>query len=95
MYITLASLVKSDVCVESCPALWDPRDCSCQTPLSVELSRQEYWSGLAFATSGDLPHPDIKPRDPARITCTSGTGRRFFTNEPPEGRLNTSVPNKN
>ena len=28
-----------------------------QAPLSVEFSRQEYWSGLPFSSPGDLPHP--------------------------------------
>ena len=28
-----------------------------QAPLSMELSRQEYWSGLLFPTPGDLPDP--------------------------------------
>ena len=32
-----------------------------QTPLSMEFSRQEYWSGLLFPTLGDLPDPGIKP----------------------------------
>ena len=36
-----------------------------QTPLSVEFSRQEYWSGLPFPSPGDLPNPGIKPRSPA------------------------------
>ena len=27
--------------------------------------RQEYWSGLPFPSSGDLPNPGIKPRPPA------------------------------
>ena len=31
------------------------------TPLSMELSKQEYWSGLPFATPEDLPHPGIEP----------------------------------
>ena len=31
-----------------------------QAPLSMELSRQEYWSGLPFPTTGNLPHPGIK-----------------------------------
>ena len=31
-----------------------------QAPLSVEFSRQEYWSGLLFPTPGDLPHPGIE-----------------------------------
>ena len=33
----------------------------CQAPLSMEFSRQEYWSGLPFPTLGDLPDPGIKP----------------------------------
>ena len=35
-----------------------------QGPLSMVLSRQEYWSGLSFPPSGDLPNPKIKPRSP-------------------------------
>ena len=31
----------------------------------MEFSRQEYWSGLPFLTSGDLPNPGIKPGFPA------------------------------
>ena len=30
-----------------------------QTPLSIEFSRQGYWSGLLFSTPGDLPDPGI------------------------------------
>ena len=33
-------------------------------PLSVELSRQEYWSGLPSPLPGDLPDLGIKPRSP-------------------------------
>ena len=33
--------------------------------LSMEFSRQEYWSGLPFPSSGDLPHPGIEPMSPA------------------------------
>ena len=36
-----------------------------QAPLSMEFSRQEYWSRLPFPSSGDLPNPGIKPRSPA------------------------------
>ena len=35
--------------------------CFGQASLSVELSRQEYWSGLPFPSPGDLPNPGIKP----------------------------------
>ena len=33
-----------------------------QSPLSMELSRQEYWRELPFPSPGDLPNPGIKPR---------------------------------
>ena len=39
-----------------------------QAPLSMEFSRQEYWSGLPFPSPGDLPNPEIEPvslRSPA------------------------------
>ena len=32
-----------------------------QAPLSVGLSRQEYWSGLSFPSPDDLPNSGIKP----------------------------------
>ena len=32
-----------------------------KTPLTMELSRQEYWSGLLFPSPGDLPRPGIEP----------------------------------
>ena len=38
---------------------------ACQGPLSLEFSRQEYWSGLPFPSSRDLPNPGIESRSPA------------------------------
>ena len=38
-----------------------PGTVACQALLSVDFSRQEYWSGLLFSTPGDLPDPRIKP----------------------------------
>ena len=32
--------------------------------LSMEFSRQEYWSGLPFPSPEDLPDPGIKPGSP-------------------------------
>ena len=32
-----------------------------QATLSMEFSRQEYWSGLPFPTPGDLPDPGVEP----------------------------------
>ena len=37
----------------------------CQAPLSMGFSRQDYWSGLPFPSTGDLPHPGIEPKSPA------------------------------
>ena len=42
-----------------------PRTVAHQAPLSVEFSRQEYWSGLRFPSPGDLLNPGIEPRSPA------------------------------
>ena len=44
-------------------------------PLSMGLSRQEYWSGLPFPSLGDLPDLGLKPASPEM----SGG---FFTIEP-------------
>ena len=41
-----------------------------QAPLSMGFSRQEYWSGVPFPSSRDLPNPGIKPRSPALQTDT-------------------------
>ena len=36
---------------QSCPTPCDPMDCKHQAPLSMQFSRQEYWSGLPFPSS--------------------------------------------
>ena len=38
-----------------------PWTVACEAPLSMEFSRQEYWSGLPFSSPGDLPDPGIEP----------------------------------
>ena len=49
---------------QSCLSLCDPIEAgSCQAPLSMESSRQEYWSGLT-SPSPDLSNPGIKPGSP-------------------------------
>ena len=42
-----------------------PWTAALQAPLSMEFSRQEYWSGLPFPSPGDLPTPGIEPGSPA------------------------------
>ena len=50
---------------QSCLTLCDLWTVAHQTPLSIEFSRQEYWSGLLFPTPEDLPDPGIEPSSPA------------------------------
>ena len=50
-----------------------------QAPLSMEFSRQEYWSGLPSPAPGDLPNPGIEPMSPVSPVLAGG----FFTTEPP------------
>ena len=42
-----------------------PWSVASQAPLSMEFSRQEYWSGLPFPSSGDFSDPGIEPISPA------------------------------
>ena len=52
-----------------------PLTIACQAPLSMEFSRQEYWSGLPFPSPGDLPDPGLESTSP---TLVGG----FFTTAP-------------
>ena len=47
----------------------------------MELSRQKYWSGLPFPSSGDLPNPGIKPG-------SSTLRADYLPSEPPEESVN-------
>ena len=47
-----------------------------QAPLSIEFSRQGYWSGLPFPFPGDLCDPEAELVSPALTD-------EFFTIEPP------------
>ena len=55
--------VKASV-AQSSPTLCDPWATAGQSPLSMEFSRQEYWSGLPFSSPGDRPDPGTKPGSP-------------------------------
>ena len=45
-----------------CLTLCNPMDIACQASLSMEFSRQEYWSELSFPSPGGLPNPRTEPR---------------------------------
>ena len=66
------------VCTLGCPVVSDcaaPGTVSRQAPLSMASSRQEYWSGVPFPSSGALPDPGIKS------SCLASPAfiGRFFT----------------
>ena len=50
-----------------------------QAPLSMEFSRQAYWSGLPFPPPGDLPNLGTTPMSLESSALAGG----FFTTEPP------------
>ena len=51
-----------------------PGNVAYQASLSMGFPRQEYWSGLPFASPGDLPDPGFKP---TFLTFPALAGRFF------------------
>ena len=64
------------VCVQSCLTLATPRTVACQAPLSMDFSRQEYWSSHSFHSPEYLPNPGIEGRSHRRqiLYCLSYQG---------------------
>ena len=64
------------VYAQFCLTLHKPMDyIAHQTPLFMEISRQEYWSGLPLPPQGDLPYPRTEPTS---LVSPAFSGR-FFT----------------
>ena len=59
--------------LQSCPTLCDPMDSTRQAPLSMEFSRQEYWSWVPGLLPVDLLDPGTEPGSPELA------GGGFFT----------------
>ena len=59
-----------------------------QAPRSMGFSRQEYWSGLPFPSSGDLPNPGMEPGSPALQTDA-------LPSEPPGKPRQSDLTHKN
>ena len=50
-----------DITLRACATPWTvPR----QALLSMQFSKQEYWSGLLFPSPGYLPDPGVEHRSP-------------------------------
>ena len=67
---------------QSCLTLCNLWTIACQTPLSVEFNRQEYWGGQSFPFS----RRSSKPRSLTQVSCIAGG---FFISL--EGLLNDST----
>ena len=63
-----------------------PWTTACQALLSMEFSRQEFWSELTFPPQVDLPDPGMEPTCPASPSLAGG----FFTTEP-HGKPSKSI----
>ena len=60
-----------------------PWTIACQAPLSRGFPTQEYWNGLPFPSSGDLPDPGVES---VSLESPALAGRLFIT-EPPGGLM--------
>ena len=69
-----------------------PWTAACQAPLSLELSRQEYWSGLPFPSPGDLPNPGTG-MEPMSLKSPALAGGFFTTSTPWEAQFQVSIEN--
>ena len=62
-----------------------PRTRAHKAPMSMGFSRQEYWSGLPFIPSGDLPDPGIELESPALadgFLTAEPTGKPEYNSNP-------------
>ena len=66
MYICVCVYIYcSGLVIKSCPTFVIPWTVTCQAPLSMGFSKQEYWSGLPFLSLANIPDPGIEPGLPA------------------------------
>ena len=54
-------------------SLQPPWTAACQVPLSMGLSRQEYWSGLPCSPPGYLPKPGTEPASHASLALQTNS----------------------
>ena len=89
-----------------CPTLCDLMDCSPRAPLSMGISRQEYWSGLPFPpetrslSSFPVSFPgtttyraltDQKCREPQCLFSPSSSNDQIFSALPSEYRIDQAL----
>ena len=72
--VCVCARARAHACAQSCLNLCGPWTIACQALLTMEFSRQDYWSGLPFPSSGNLPDPGMEPISPV-------LAGRFFTTD--------------
>ena len=80
------------MCVHACWVVFNsvtPWIVTHQAPLSMEFSRQEYWSTLPFPSPGDLPDPGIEPASLGSLSlagrfCTTWEYSKVSNSDLPE-----------
>ena len=66
------------VCVQSCPKLCDPMDCSSPDSSVYGIFQVKNWSGFPFPSLGDLANLGIE----SESIASPALAVRFFTTEP-------------
>ena len=70
------------VCMQQCPSLWDPVDCSLPESTVCGILQARILDWVAISYSREFS----RPRDRTGISCGSCTAGRFFTTELPGKR---------
>ena len=78
------------MCAQMCPTLCYPVTVGCQAPLSMESSRQEYWTGLSFPSPGG----SSQPGDQIHVSLSLAVAGRFFPAEPLGRPFMNEITNK-
>ena len=80
--VSFSTFTCAPVLFQSFRRVWlfaTPWTVALQAPLSMGVSRHEYWSGLPCPPPGDLPNPGIEPMSLVSPALAGG----FFTTVPP------------
>ena len=88
---TVVILSQSCLCDPPHGVFVTPWTVALQAPLSVEFSRQEYWSELPFPAPEAFPDPGIEPVSPVSPALVGG----FFTTKPHEITLRCHIKGDN
>ena len=79
LFEELTFLACGGLVAKLCPTLATPWTVARQAPLSMEFSRQEYWSGIAISSS----KVSSQLKDQTWVSCISCSVGELFITKPP------------